>query len=97
MGSLPRRAPTAFGTAMHSLKWWASEKVIARKAFSVAAGRLRSIRLPHNRPTHHRRITSGKASEADFKFGTRGIDCLDLWRHDLCPTELSHFYRLWWP
>jgi Photoprotection regulator fluorescence recovery protein len=39
MGSLPSRAPTAVGTAMHSLKWSPSEKVIARKAFSVALER----------------------------------------------------------
>ena len=39
MTSLPSRAPAGAGTAMQDLKWSATEKVIARKAFKLALER----------------------------------------------------------
>jgi hypothetical protein len=39
MTSLPSRAPAGAGTAMQDLKWSATEKVIARKAFNLALER----------------------------------------------------------
>ena len=39
MTSLPSRAPSGAGIAMQDLKWSATEKVIARKAFNLALER----------------------------------------------------------
>jgi Photoprotection regulator fluorescence recovery protein len=39
MTSLPSRVPAGAGTAMQDLKWSATEKVIARKAFNLALER----------------------------------------------------------